>query len=130
MVHCRNAFKDLIEILVSCRLSLVANPGVIHFFSGNIEDARKLLGMGFSFSFGGVITFTRDYDEIIKFIPLERILLETDAPYVAPVPYRGKRNEPAYIIETARKLAELKEVDFEKVCDITTSSAKAIFKLK
>lgn len=129
MVHCRQAFSDLINILDSRFQILNSPPGIIHFFSGNIENARKLLDMGFSFSFGGVITFTRDYDEVIKFIPLERILLETDAPYVAPVPYRGKRNEPAYVIETAKKLAELKSVDFEKAAETTTANAGAIFKI-
>ena len=88
--------------------------------------------MGFYFTFNGLITFNRDFDEIIKFIPLERILLETDAPYVSPAPYRGKRNEPSYIIETAKKLAEIKSVAgaFEEISDQTTKNAEVVFGLK
>lgn len=126
MIHCREAFDDLIKILNANRDAL--NPdNIIHFFTGSVKDAEKLLGMGFYFTFGGLITFNRDFDEIIKFIPLERILLETDAPYVAPMPYRGKRNEPVYIIETAYKMAEIKNVSFEKVCEQTTQNVKIIF---
>ena len=147
MIHCRNAFSDLIEILQPTAYNL--SPSVVHFFTGTKEDARKLLNLGFSFSFGGVITFARpirgkspeataapsarvsngasDYDEVIQFIPLDCIMLETDAPYVAPVPYRGKRNEPAYIVEVAKKMAELKGVEFEKISQRTMENAKMIF---
>lgn len=127
MIHCRKAFEDLISILQTTSYNL--NPSIVHFFSGTKDDAQKLLDMGFSFSFGGVLTFTRDYDEIVKYIPLDRILLETDAPYVAPVPYRGKRNEPAYVIEVAKKIAELKNTSLEEVAMRTTANAKAIFDL-
>ena len=130
MIHCRQAFDDLIDILVSCRLSLFSNPGIIHFFSGTKDDAKKLLDLDFSFSFGGVITFARDYDEVIKYIPMDRITLETDAPYVAPIPYRGKRNEPAYIVEVAKKIAEIKGLEFEEVSSITTANAIKIFRLQ
>ena len=86
MIHCREAFTDLIQILNSNRQLLTSPPGIIHFFSGTTEDAQKLMALGFSFSFGGVVTFAREYEKLIKFIPPERILLETDAPYVAPLP--------------------------------------------
>lgn len=123
MIHCREAFLDLIEFL-----SLFGwRSGVVHFFSGTVDDAQKLLDLGFYFSFGGVVTFARDYDEQIKFIPLDRILLETDAPYVAPVPYRGKRNEPLYVTEVAKKIAEIKGATFEKIATETTKNAKSIF---
>lgn len=124
MIHCREAFSDLIEILSG---RLYAKPGVIHFFSGNIYDAQKLLDIGFSFSFGGVVTFTRDYDEQIRFIPLNKILLETDAPYVAPVPYRGKRNEPSYVIEVAKKIAEIKGATIAGVAQMTTQNTFQLF---
>ena len=124
MIHCRDAFGDLIDILVACRMSLVARPGVIHFFSGIKDDARALSDLGFSFSFGGVITFTRDYDEVVKYIPLDRILLETDAPYVTPVPYRGKRNEPAYVVEVAKKMAEVRGVSSEEIATQTFANTK------
>ena len=127
MVHCRNAFSDLIAILQATSYNL--QPGIVHFFTGSVDDARKLLDLGFYFSFGGVITFARDYDEAIKYIPLERILLETDAPYVAPVPYRGKRNEPTCIIEVAKKLAELKDVAVEDVQEETTKNSRMLFRI-
>ncbi|OGY63078.1 MAG: hypothetical protein A2745_01485 [Candidatus Harrisonbacteria bacterium RIFCSPHIGHO2_01_FULL_44_13] len=155
MIHCRpskgtnDAYEDLLKILQEIKFS---QNVIIHFYVGSVEMARKFLDAGFYphtkralsggvnganarygagvyFTFGGVITFSRDYDEIIKYIPLDRILLETDAPYVAPEPYRGRRNEPAYIVETAKKLAEVKNVSFEKVAEITTKTAGQIFKL-
>jgi TatD DNase family protein len=128
MIHCRNAFIDLISILQATSYKLQA--GIIHFFSGTKDDAKKLLEMGFSFSFGGVITFARDYDEVVKYIPLDRIVLETDAPYVTPVPYRGRRNEPAYVVEIAKKLAELKNISFEEAGSRTTQNAASIFSIK
>ena len=128
MIHCREAFNDLISILNSYFLIHNSqNPGVIHFFSGTTEDAKALMNLGFSFSFGGVITFTRDYDELVRYIELDRILLETDAPYVAPIPYRGKRNEPSYVIEIAKKIAEIKDVSLEEMAMITTENAKKVF---
>lgn len=128
MIHCRNAFADVIRILNS-KFHILNSSGIIHFFTGTTEDAKKLLDLGFSFSFGGVITFARDYDEVVKYIPLERILLETDAPYVAPTPYRGKRNEPAYVIKVAEKVAELKNLPFEEICVTTRKNALKIFNL-
>ena len=92
MIHCREAFEDLIGIIRSEKNLLAPQSGVIHFFTGKAEDAKRLLELGFSFTFGGVTTFTKDYDEVIREIPLDRLMSETDAPYVAPIPYRGKRN--------------------------------------
>ena len=88
-----------------------------------------MLRLGFYFTFGGLITFNRSFDEIIKIIPFEKILLETDAPYVSPEPYRGKRNEPAYIIEVAKKMAEIKNISFEEVCLATTANAQKVFNI-
>jgi len=130
MIHCRSAFGDLIKILNSCFLIRDSqSPGAVHFFSGTKNDTKKLLDLGFSFSFGGVITFTRDYDELIRYIPFDRMLLETDAPYVTPVPYRGKRNEPAYVVEVAKKIAELKNIGFEEVAATTFQNVCNIFKI-
>ncbi len=127
MIHCRKAFADLVDILKSEKSLLGNRPGIVHFFSGAVEDAKNLLDLGFLFSFGGVITFTHDYDEVVKYIPLERIALETDAPYITPVPYRGKRNEPLYVQEVAKKLAELKEVEFEYSSSKTLENTRTIF---
>ncbi|MEK9180125.1 MAG: TatD family hydrolase [Patescibacteria group bacterium] len=127
MIHCRAAFPDLIELLHTTHYLLPTAPGIIHFFSGRKDEAKKLLDLGFAFTFGGVITFARDYDEVIKMLPLEAILSETDAPYVAPVPYRGKRNEPAYVTEVVKKLAELKNVSVEKMAEAIARNAKNVF---
>lgn len=127
MIHCRNAFSDLIQALSSKSSILNSPPGIIHFFSGTTGDAKQLLEMGFSFTFGGVITFARDYDEIIKMIPLDRILSETDAPYVTPVPHRGKRNEPAYVIEVVKKLAELKDVSVDEMAERILDNVRRVF---
>ncbi|HEX4104058.1 MAG TPA: TatD family hydrolase [Candidatus Paceibacterota bacterium] len=127
MIHCRNAFADLIELLR--READGLKPGVIHFFTGTPDDARALFTLGFSFTFGGVVTFARNYDEAIKMIPLGHILSETDAPYVAPVPYRGKRNEPAYVAETVKKLAELKNISLVEMATQINENAKRIFSI-
>jgi len=135
MIHCRDAFPDLVALLSDRQeIRNSGNPGVIHFFSGAQDDAEKLLALGFSFTFGGAITFpprkgktAGDYDKIVKMIPLERMLSETDAPYVAPVPYRGKRNEPAHVIEVVKKLAELKNVSTGEMAKIIAQNAKRIF---
>lgn len=123
MIHCRKAFDDLLNVLRDNRHKLQSPPGVIHFFSGDVSHASKLLDMGFYFTFGGVVTFTRDYDEIVKTVPLNRLLLETDAPYVTPAPHRGKRNEPSYLPEIAQKLAEIKDVSLEEIAHHTTENA-------
>jgi len=130
MIHCRQAFDDLISVLISHLSFLNTPPGIIHFFTGTTDNAKTLLEMEFYFTFGGLITYNRQFDEIIKFLPLEKILLETDAPYVAPEPYRNKRNEPIYITETAKKLAEIKNISFEEISKQTTENALKIFNLQ
>ncbi len=132
MIHCREAFHDLIAILTAKRSMVTAqsNPGVIHFFSGTLDDAAHLMDLGFSFSFGGVVTFARSYEKLVKGIPLERILLETDAPYVTPQSYRGQRNEPLYVEEVAKKISRILDVSFEDVAEQTTQNAIKIFGLK
>ena len=130
IIHCRNAYDDLYEILKQEQASSSAGGwGTIHFFAGSWQDAQKFLGLGFHLSFTGVITFARDYDETLKNAPLDRIMVETDAPYVAPAPYRGKRNEPLYVEEVAKKLAELRGISFEEVARQTTENARRLFRL-
>lgn len=127
MIHCRDAFPDLIKILKDNALSLRPDaPGIIHFFTGSIADAQELLGLGFHFSFGGVVTFAKDYNEVIKLITLDKIVLETDAPYVAPIPFRGKTNEPAYVVHTANKIAEILGKEVGVVEEKTTANARKI----
>lgn len=128
MIHCRQAFDDLIDILKSEVRNLKSDaPGVIHFFTGTKDDAKRLLDMGFAFTFGGVVTFSRDYNEVIKMITLDTILSETDAPYVAPAPYRGKRNEPAYVVEVVKKLADIKSVPLEKMAEQIFANTQKVF---
>ena len=130
MIHCREAFDDLIEVLKKNKSSLSKDyPGINHFFAGSKENAKDLMTLGFYFSFGGVITFTRDYDDLVKYIGLERIVLETDAPYITPVPHRGKRNEPLFVKHTAEKLAEILNEDLEKVQTKTTENALKVLNL-
>ncbi len=129
MIHCRGAFPDLIKILKNKRHLLLSPAGIVHFMSGTKEDALELMDLGFYFSFGGVITFARDYDEVIKYIGLDRLLVETDAPYVAPAPVRGKRNEPGFIVYTIVKLAEILGVSPEEGEQETTQNARSVFKI-
>lgn len=137
MIHCRSAFADLIELLATRHSLLPNQPGVVHFFTGTVADAKALLDLGFSFTFGGAITFpprkgkqAGDYDEVVRAIPPDRILSETDAPYVSPLLYRGKRNEPAYVTEVIKKLAELKGVPTEEMARHIWDNATRIFSLK
>jgi TatD DNase family protein len=103
----KNAYKDVAEIIKS-EAKVVGNA---HFFCGSVDDARLYLNMGYSVSFTGVVTFTRDYDEVVRYVPADMIHAETDAPYVSPKPYRGQRNEPAYVVEVVKKLAEIRGVE-------------------
>ena len=180
MIHCRDgkksgtgqAFDDLVDIL---KTNAAAAPFISHSFVRDIGLAKKLLDLGSYFSFNGIITFTHDYDEVVRFLPVDRILSETDAPYLAPVPYRGKprhqiehcnaqtfssvnrpdsqshsfivgpskeagvvenevlgsvrgkRNEPAYVVEVVKKLAELKGLSVGKMSEQIWENAKRIF---
>lgn len=125
MIHCRNAFPDLIDLLRANREAV--HPGVIHFFTGTVDDAKALAELGFAFTFGGVTTFARDYDPVLKYLPFDLILSETDAPYVAPVPYRGKTNEPAYVVETVKKLAEIKKISVDEMARQICENATRVF---
>lgn len=128
MIHCREAFSDMKSVMKKEIGDMATEvPGILHFFTGTKEDAKIFLDMGFMFTFGGLITFNREFDEVLKYVPKERILLETDAPFVAPDPYRGKRNEPAYIIEVAKALAEVRRAPLEEVCRQTVQNAKSVF---
>lgn len=129
IIHCREAHEDLFAILKSYFLHRKSVNGVMHFFTGTKEDARRYLDLGLYISFSGVVTFTRDYDDIVRYVPLDRVLVETDAPFAAPVPHRGKRNEPSFVAYTARKIAELKGIDFEEIAEKMMDNAKTFFHL-
>lgn len=133
IIHCREAHNDLLEIF---RLEAELPSGVMHFFTGTLEQAKKYIELGFYISFSGVITFpplrragAGEYEEVVRHIPLEKILIETDCPYVAPIPHRGKRNEPAYVKYVAQKIAELRGLPFEEVAEKTTKNARKLFKI-
>ncbi|RME59795.1 TatD family deoxyribonuclease [Candidatus Parcubacteria bacterium] len=130
MIHCRQAYPALLAVLHAEKAQLNDPPGIVHFFSGSREEARQLAEMGFYFTFGGVLTFTNDYDDVVRYLPLDRILSETDAPYVAPVPYRGKRNEPSYVRHVVVRLAELRGISAEEMRQRIWENAQRVFRLR
>jgi TatD DNase family protein len=120
-----NAYLDALEILKAH----AKVKGDTHFFAGNWDIAKKFLDFGFTLSFTGVLTFTHDYDEVVRNAPLDMILSETDAPYITPVPHRGKRNESAYIPEIVRAIARIREADEELVAAQLLVNAKRVFQI-
>jgi TatD DNase family protein len=123
--HCRMAHQDLIEILKS----LKSRPeGVIHCFTGDWQQAKEYMEMGFYLGFNGII-FKLNLDEIIKKTPLDKILIETDCPYLTPPIMGTKRNEPLYVKYVAERITELKNLNFQEIADITTQNAKELFKI-
>lgn len=126
VVHSREAMGDTIEIL---KKHPPIKGGLLHCFSGSVESAKILLDLGFSFSVGGVVTFknARSLPDVVKFLPIERILLETDCPYMSPVPFRGQRNEPKNVVYVADEIARLKGLSIEEVARITTENAERLF---
>jgi TatD DNase family protein len=129
VVHDREAHQETLEILKSEKAEECG--GVIHCFSGNYEMAKVCIDMGFYISIPGSITFknAESFREIVKRIPLEFLLVETDAPFLTPEPFRGKRNEPSYVRYTAQKVAEIKKVSLEKVAEVTTENALRVYRL-
>ena len=121
MLHIRpsegtmDAYKDALVLLATYKQQWSTMRGTSHFFAGTKEIADQFLTLGFHISFSGVITFVPEYEDVVRHVPLERILSETDAPFAAPAPYRGKRNEPAYVIEIVKKIAEIKQLQLETV---------------
>jgi TatD DNase family protein len=125
-IHTREATDETIELLKQAELK--GARGVFHCFSGNAEQAQQAIDLGFYLGIGGVLTFKNSgLDKIVSTISLEKLVLETDAPYLAPVPFRGKRNESSYILNIAQKLAEIKGETLQKVAEITTQNAFTIF---
>ena len=130
MLHIRNAHEDVLEILASKNKEYGEKlRGNAHFFSGDKITAQKYLDLGFTVSFTGVITFARDYDEVVRSVPLEKMMSETDSPFVAPIPYRRTRNEPSYVEEVVKKIAEIRGEDFETVKKALKDNAMMYFGL-
>lgn len=126
--HSRNSLKELFDVMEAHRQKNLR--GVFHCFPGNVDEARKVLDLGFMLGIGGVVTYRNSQmAEVVSFAGLEHIILETDAPFLSPVPHRGKRNESAYVVHVAEKVAEIKGVSTEEIAATTTANAKRLFHL-
>ncbi len=127
-IHTRDSFNDVYKIVREEQDGTL--KGVFHCFTGNLDEAKKIMDLNFFMGIGGIVTFKNSgQDKVVKDIPLESILLETDSPFLTPAPYRGKRNESAYIKLIATKIAEVKEVSIESVANITSSNSMNLFGL-
>lgn len=129
IIHNRDAHQDTLKIVREEKASLVG--GVFHAYSGSWEMAREVIDLGFYISVGGPVTFknARKIVEVVEKIPLDSLLIETDCPYLTPHPYRGKRNEPAYVRFVAEKIAEIKNISFEEVAAVTKENGMKLFKI-
>lgn len=129
IIHSRDAAQDTLDMIKSANLKEVG--GVIHCFSYGVEMAREYLNMGFYLGIGGVVTFknAKKLKEVVEYAPLEQILLETDCPYLAPEPYRGKRNSSLYLPYVAGEIAKIKNIDYDEVIEVTLNNAKRMYKI-
>jgi TatD DNase family protein len=125
-IHIRNAFDETFEALD--KIGETSFKGVFHCFSGNIDQAKRAIDLGFKLGIGGTVTFKNSgIDAVVSEIDLQHIILETDSPYLAPTPFRGKRNEPFYLVTIAQKIADIKGMNVEDVARITTHNCKLLF---
>ena len=124
VVHCRESDDDILSGI----LESGHNSGVIHCFASDLDFAEKILETGFYLSFTGMITFVKELEEVVREVPLSKMMIETDSPYLTPKPYRGKKNEPAYVLHVAEKIAQLKDISLEEVAESTTKTAYSLFK--
>ncbi|HXP48329.1 MAG TPA: TatD family hydrolase [Bacteroidia bacterium] len=127
VIHCRNSFNEVMEIVADMKDARL--KGIFHCFSGTFEDAQRILALGdFKMGIGGAVTYKNStLPQVISQIPLEHIVLETDSPYLTPVPFRGKRNESAYIYYVAEKLSDIYKLPIEEIADITTKNSIKVF---
>lgn len=126
VIHCRESFNEIMTILKEEKDEHLR--GIFHCFTGSVEQAQQVIGLGFYLGIGGVLTYKNSgLDKVMGQIELRHIVLETDSPYLAPVPYRGKPNESAYLIYIAQKLADIKQLPIEEIAKATTENSKAIF---
>jgi TatD DNase family protein len=128
VIHCRDAFEDFCAIWDEEQDGTLA--GVLHCFTGTMQEAEKVLQRGMYVSISGIVTFEKStaLQAIVQAIPLDRLLIETDAPYLAPQPFRGKKNEPAYLVETAKYIAKLRSISLEELAASTTQNVKQLFR--
>lgn len=126
VIHNRESDQDVFDVINDFAGEV---KGIFHCFSGSYEMAEQLINLGYYISIAGPVTFknSRNLPEVVKRTPLEKLLIETDCPYLAPVPYRGKRNEPAYVVEVAKKIAEIKGISLEQVAKATSENAQKAF---
>lgn len=135
IIHCRQAHDDLLEILQEFKKEyghIIPNDrpwGVIHCFSGDEDLAWKYFRLGLLISFTGLITFSQQWDDLIRKIPLDKIMIETDTPYMTPEPYRGQRNEPVLVQYVAKRIADIKSLKIEKVAEVTLENARQLFRI-
>lgn len=128
VIHCRGAFEEVFQVLEGEQDDRM--KGIFHCFTGNLDQARQALSYNLKLGIGGVVTFKNGgIDKFLREIPIEAIVLETDGPYLAPKPYRGKRNKPVYLKEIAEKIAEIYQLDLEAVAHITTRTSEEIFRI-
>lgn len=135
-IHNRHAGKEILDVLLNHKSHLSNPPGMFHCFSGNVDFLKKVLNLGFYIGFDGNITYKgkapgeeTELSELVRYAPLDRIVLETDSPFLTPVPHRSSRNEPAYVIIVGEFVAQTKDISFEKVLQQTDKNVSAIFKL-
>jgi TatD DNase family protein len=131
VVHSRDGEADLLPALTRYAKACAANPGVIHCFTGTTEFGKACIDLGFFVSFSGILTFknANEVRDAAKAFPLDRLLVETDSPFLAPIPYRGKKCEPSMVRATATKLAEIKHEPIERVAESTTRNSRALFRI-
>ena len=128
VIHSRDADMDMLKIL---KENKIENNFVMHCFSSNLEIAKEIIKLNGYISLSGTVTFknAKNIVEVAKFVPEDKLLIETDCPYLSPEPYRGQRNEPAYIVETAKKIAELREISLENLSKITIQNTKKFYNI-
>lgn len=135
MLHIRpeqgamTAYEEALDMLEAYKQDWPTMRGTAHFFAGTKEVAQRFLDLGFHISFSGVITFVKEYEELVDFVPLDRILPETDAPFATPAPHRGKRNNPEYVLEVVKKIAEVKGLSFEETQERLRHNVNQLFNL-
>jgi TatD DNase family protein len=126
MLHCWDGYVDLLEIL---KEHPVDKKGIVHSFVGSWKTANQFIELGYKIGLNGIVTYGESYDKLIREISLENIVIETDCPYLTPIPHKGERNEPLLVKLVAEKIAQIKDISVEKVAEITTQNAKIILNI-